>query len=374
MPELPSGTVTLLFTDIEGSTRLLHELGDGYAAALEEHRRVLRGAFDRHGGIEVDTQGDAFLVAFERATDAVAAAAAAQRELAATPVRVRMGVHTGEPRVTDEGYVGLDVHRAARVMGAGHGGQVVVSEATRRLVGDAFELTDLGEHRLKDLTAPQRLYQLGRGQFPPLVTLHRSTLPAQPTQLVGRRRELAELRELVRSSPLVTLTGPGGSGKTRLAVQVAADAVDEFEHGVFWVSLAAVRDPEVVLPAIAAAVGGVGELAAHVGDRRMLLVLDNLEQVIECAAQLARAIQATPNLKLLVTSREPLRIAAEREYEVPPLVEDEAAELFLVRAHESEPVVRDLPPAQLPLAIELAAARTKFCRRSCSLARPRSRS
>ena len=193
MSQLPSDRVTLLFTDIEGSTRLLHELGDGYADALAEHRRVLRAAFGRHGGVEVGTQGDAFFAAFERATDAIAAAAAAQSELAATPVRVRLGLHTGEPRLADDGYTGLDVHRAARVMSAGHGGQVLLSETTSRLLADDVELTDLGEHRLKDLTAPQRLYQLGRDRFPPLRTLHRSTLPVQPTPLVGRRRELREL-------------------------------------------------------------------------------------------------------------------------------------------------------------------------------------
>src|SRR6059036_1202039 len=175
MSALPTGTVTFLFTDIEGSTRLLHELGDTYADALAEHRRVLRGAFERHGGVEVDTQGDAFFVAFDRASDALAAAREAT-EVLEGPIRVRMGVHTGEPLVTEEGYVGIDVHRAARIAAAGHGGQILVSQSTRELVGgDA--LRDLGEHRLKDLTVPERIYQLGDDEFPPLKTLNATNLP-----------------------------------------------------------------------------------------------------------------------------------------------------------------------------------------------------
>ena len=236
MPELPAGTVTFLFTDIEGSTRLLHELGEAYADALAEHRRVLRDAFARHGGVEVDTQGDAFFVAFARASDAPAAAREAQAALDG-PIRVRMGVHTGEPLLTDEGYVGIDVHRAARIAAIGHGGQVLVSQSTRDL-GGADSLRDLGEHRLKDLTAPERIYQLGDGDFPPLKTLHQTNLPVQQTALIGRDRELSEVVELVRSHRLVTLTGAGGSGKTRLALQAAAELIDEFADGVWFVSLA----------------------------------------------------------------------------------------------------------------------------------------
>ena len=185
MRQLPTGTVTLLFTDIEGSTRLLHELGNGYAAVLAEHRRILRDAFGRHGGIEVDTQGDAFFYAFARAEEAVAAAADAQ-DAPAGPVRVRIGIHTGDPLVTDEGYVGIDVHRAARIMSAGHGGQVVVSDETHALIDDGLALSDLGLHRLKDLMQPQRLWQLGSGDFPPLKTLYQTNLPVQPTPLIGR--------------------------------------------------------------------------------------------------------------------------------------------------------------------------------------------
>jgi class 3 adenylate cyclase len=217
--ELPSGTVTLLFTDIEGSTVLLQELGEQYAKVLAEHRRILRDAFSKHGGVEVDTQGDAFFVAFTRASDAVAAAGGAQAALADGPVRVRMGIHTGTPVVTDEGYVGVDVHRTARIMSAAHGGQVLVSEQTRQLLDSTVGLRDLGEHRLKDLSALERLHQLGDGEFPALKTLYQTNLPIQPTPLVGRHQELDEAGVLIQLHRLVTLTGPGGSGKTRLALQ-----------------------------------------------------------------------------------------------------------------------------------------------------------
>src|SRR5919108_2237598 len=201
--ELPSGTVTFVFTDVEGSTRLLQELGAGYADALSGHRRIVREAFRRHGGVEVDTQGDAFFFAFARASDALAAALDAREGLEQSPIRVRMGLHTGEPIVTNEGYVGIDVHRAARIAAAGHGGQIVLSQATRELAG-ADGLRDLGEHRLKDLSAPERLYQLGEGEFPPLKTLYQTNLPVQPTPLVGRERELGEVIELLRRERLGT--------------------------------------------------------------------------------------------------------------------------------------------------------------------------
>ncbi len=222
--EPPTGTVTLLFTDIEGSTRLLEEQGERYATLLAEHRRVLRQVFADHHGFEVDTQGDAFFYAFVSAGDAVAAASAGQAALADGPVHVRMGLHTGEPTLTDEGYVGSDVHRAARICASGHGGQVVVSDTTRALLQGA-ELRDLGEHRLKDLSEPQRLYQLGAATFPPLRTLHQTNLPVPATPFLGRERELAEVVGLLRTSRMLTLTGPGGTGKTRLAAQAAAEVV-----------------------------------------------------------------------------------------------------------------------------------------------------
>ncbi len=261
MRQLPSGTVTLLFTDIEGSTRLLEEVGDGYADVLAEHRRVLRDAFTRHNGVEVDTQGDAFFVAFSRATDAMAAAAEGQAALDGGPVRVRIGIHTGEPTVTGEGYVGLDVHKGARIASSGHGGQVVISEATRQLLDADGDLRDLGEHRLKDLGAPERLYQLGTTEFPALKTLYRTNLPIQATPLVGRERELEEGGALLASNRLLTLLGPGGSGKTRLALQLAAEAQEDFPDGVFWAPLSAVRDPAVVGRAVGAAIGADGDLA-----------------------------------------------------------------------------------------------------------------
>ena len=261
MAELPTGTVTFLFTDIEGSTKLLHELGDDYADVLAEHRRILREAFSGHDGVEVDTQGDAFFVAFPRATDAADAAAESQRALAEGPVRVRMGIHTGEPIRTDEGYVGLDVHRAARIAAAGHGGQVLVSQTSRDLLDGHVDLSDLGQHRLKDLTAAQRIFQLGEGDFPPLKSLNRTNLPVAANVLVGRDQELEELGALLSNSArLVTVTGTGGSGKTRLALQVAAELSDEYRDGVFFVPLAPVHEAELVVPTIEQAVS-VRELA-----------------------------------------------------------------------------------------------------------------
>jgi predicted ATPase/class 3 adenylate cyclase len=366
MRTLPTGTVTFLFTDVEGSTRLLHELGERYAEVLAEHRRVLRDAFVRHGGVEVDTQGDAFFVAFATASHALAAAAEARDALEAGPIRVRMGLHTGEPLLTGEGYVGIDVHRAARIAAAGHGGQILVSQSTRDLAGPN-SLRDLGEHRLKDLTAPERIYQFGEGDFPPLKTLNNTNLPLPAEPLLGRKKELADVLRLFRDGArVVTVTGSGGIGKTRFALDLAAELLDDFKDGVWWVGLAPVRDPKLVLPTSAAAVGAkeVEELRG----KELLLLLDNFEQVVDAAADVAALLAASPHVAVLVTSREPLHIAGEREYPLASLAEAPAVELFRQRAEAIAPYfdaayweLAELCDRvdRLPLAIELAAARTK---------------
>ncbi len=368
MPELPAGTITFLFTDVEGSTRLLNEHGAGYVALLAEHRRTLRDVFGRHEGIEVDTQGDSFFVAFVRATDAVAAAGAAQEALGDGPVQVRIGIHTGEPIVTDEGYVGIDVHRAARVMSAAHGGQVVVSERTRSFV-DGVALTDLGLHRLKDLGRPEKLYQLGEREFPALRSLDATNLPIAASPLLGRERELDELvRMLEDGQRLVTITGTGGTGKTRLALQVAAELVGQELDAVYWVPLAGVSDPELVLPEIAQTVGAREDLIEYLRGKRLLLALDNLEHLLAAAEGLSSLLAASSELRVLVTSRSPLRLSGEREYPLDPLPPDEAMTLFVERARavgrplEPDPTVDAICRRLdgLPLALELAAARTKL--------------
>ncbi len=363
--DLPTGTVTFLFTDVEGSTRLLHELGaEDYAEALAEHRRVLREAFADHGGVEVDTQGDSFFFAFPTAPGALEAAGRATEALSLGPIRVRIGLHTGTPHLAEEGYVGTDVHRAARVAAAGHGGQVLVSAPTVSLLG-TDGLSDLGEHRLKDLAAPERLWQLGEAKFPPLRSLYRTNLPIPATPFLGRQGELAAIRGLLEleGASLITLTGPGGTGKTRLALQAAAESAESFPDGVFWVPLAPLRDPELVLPAIEQALGTTSTLTEHVRDKRMLLLLDNLEQVADAAPALADVLARCPNVRLLVTSRALLRIGAEQEYAVPALPSVDAVSLFHARAGAVGPedvvleICRRLDG--LPLAIELAAARTR---------------
>ena len=368
--DLPTGTVTFLFTDVEGSTKLLHELGaEGYAEALAEHRRILREAFTRHGGVEVDTQGDAFFVAFSRASDALAAARETRAALEPTPVRVRIGIHTGEPIVTDEGYAGMDVHKGARIAAAGHGGQVLVSEQTARLLGND-DLRELGAHRLKDLTAPERIYQLGEDEFPPLKTLYRTNLPVPATPFLGREQELGDVLALLSREDvrLLTLTGPGGTGKTRLGLQVAAEGSERYPDGVFWVPLAPLRDPELVLEQAAQALGAKDGLAEHISDKSLLLLFDNFEQVVEAAPGLSELLAACPNLHLLVTSRELLRVPGEQAYPVPPLEPQDGTELFLARARAADPgfassaAVPELCARleQLPLALELAAARVRM--------------
>jgi len=368
MPELPTGTVTFLFTDIEGSTRLLHELGDAYVDALAEHRRVLREAFERHGGVEVDTQGDAFFVAFARASDAVAAAENGQRALEPGPVRVRIGIHSGEPFVTAEGYVGLDVHRAARIAAAAHGGQVLLSQSASDLTG-RDDLRDLGEHRLKDLTAPERIWQLGDVEFPHLKTLYQTNLPVPATPFVGRDRELAEASELlVRDDVrLVTFSGPGGTGKTRLALQAAAAAAESYPEGIWWVPLAPLANPSLVLPTAGEVLGAKGDLAREIDAKRLLLLLDNFEHVIDAAREVGALVGACRHLTVLVTSRERLQVVGEHEYPVPAMASLDGLELFAARARalgieiDGDQATRELCERldNLPLALELAAARTK---------------
>src|SRR5437588_4171767 len=411
MPDLPTGTVTLLFTDIEGSTRLLQRLGEHYAAVLADCRRLLRSQFQQYNGHEVDTQGDAFFVAFARATDAISAAIDIQRALAyqawpdGASVKVRIGLHTGEPMLTADGYIGIDVHHAARIMSAGNGGQILLSPTTRQLVEQHLPvgtyLQDLGEHRLKDLQRPSHLFQLSLDDlttaFPPLKTLdtHPNNLPIQPTPFIGREKEVAAVTRLLKRSDvrLLTLTGPGGVGKTRLGLHVAAELSDEFADGVFVVALAPVNDPTQVVPAIAQtlAITEVSDrplvtlLPGFLKEKQLLLLLDNFEQVGDAAVIQAELLAACPQLKIVVTSRIGLHVRAEHEFAVPPLsvptlkqLPDlktlshyEAVALFIERAQATKPdfsVTNANAPAVaaicahldgLPLAIELAAARIK---------------
>jgi predicted ATPase/class 3 adenylate cyclase len=368
--DLPSGTVTFLFTDVEGSTKLLHERGaEEYAQALADHRRILREAFAAHGGVEVDTQGDAFFVAFPTAPGALQAAAAALEGLTSGPIRVRMGIHTGTPLLTDEGYVGVDVHRAARIAACGHGSQVLVSSSTAALVG-SDGLRDLGLHRLKGLAALERIYQFGDGDFPPLRSLYQTNhLPAPANPLVGRNDDLAAVEALLLAPDvrLVTITGPGGVGKTRLALEVAGRLSGRFTDGVWWVSLQGVNDSNLVLPMVAEAVGATGDLATYLGNRASMVALDNFEQVTDSGPRLAALLAECSHLTFLATSRVPLHISAERQYPLAPLAPADAVELFAKRAQAIRPdypidgrgeeICRRLDG--LPLAIELAAAWAK---------------
>ncbi|MEJ7792199.1 MAG: adenylate/guanylate cyclase domain-containing protein [Gaiellaceae bacterium] len=376
MPKgLPTGTVTFLFTDIEGSTRLLRELGpDVYAEALAEHRRVLRAVFAAEGGVEVDTQGDAFFVAFPTAAGAVTAAASGQRALASGQTTVRMGLHTGAPIVAAEGYVGIDVHRGARVAALAHGGQVIVSATTAALVGDE-PLRDLGRHRLKDFDAPVQLFQLGTSEFPPLRTPGAVDLPTAATRFLGRERELFEAASvwLDRHPRLLTIIGPGGTGKTRFSIELARFLAEEADGGTVFVPLAPVRDAALVVPLIAERLGASdvspAAIATRVGEKRAHVLLDNLEQLLPDAARpLAELLAAAPGLRIVATSRESLRIAGESEFDLPPMDEGDAVTLFIERAHAVRADVGDSPAVHelirrldgLPLAIELAAARVKL--------------
>jgi predicted ATPase/class 3 adenylate cyclase len=382
--DLPTGTVTFLFTDVEGSTRRLDQLGDAaYADELAEHGRLITSVCADHGGVVVDTEGDAFFLAFPTASDALLAARTIQEGLAAGPLPVRIGLHTGAPLVTGAGYVGLDVHRAARIAGAAHGGQIVFSASTRSLLSSSDDqlnglvVRDLGEHRLKDLSAAERLFQLGDGEFPPLRSLSRTNLPVASTPFMGRTGELAEVVRLLRRSDLrlLTLTGPGGTGKTRLALQAAAEISDELPEGIWWVPLAPLREPALVLPSVAQTLGVMEEqgrsltdtLAARLESKQMLVVLDNAEHLLpEVATELASLAAACPALKLLATSRERIQVAVETVWPVPPLEARDAEQLFVERARsvgvglDADETVSELCRRldDLPLALELAAART----------------
>jgi predicted ATPase/class 3 adenylate cyclase len=407
----PAGTATLLFTDIEGSTRLLQQLGSAdYATVLDGHHSIIRSALDRMGGNEVKTEGDSFFAIFGRASDAVAAAVMVQRELAARSwpagamVAVRMGIHTGEVgRVANE-YVGLDIHRAARISAAAHGGQVVLSETTRDLVGDRLPpgvtLVDLGEHRLKDLDQPEHLFQLAIDglprQFPPLRSMASrfDLLPRETTSFVGREAELSRARELLARARLLTLTGPGGTGKTRLALRLARLAAADFDDGAAFVQLASITDPELVVPTIRQTLGfgeevgrtAVQTLVDRLAGKEVLLVLDNFEQVLPAASEVAELLVGTDRLRIAVTSRAALHVAGEQELPVPPLAlpapdmaqdpilvgQSESVALFVERAKLVRPDF-ELTAANastvvaicarldgLPLALELAASRLKL--------------
>ena len=419
MPELPSGTVTFLFTDIEGSTRLLQQLEEKYATLLADHERLFREACESHDGHVVDIQGDGFFIAFSRAQDAIQAVVQSQRALAShvwpegVRVRVRMGLHTGEPQISASGYMGIDVHRAARIGAVAHGGQVLLSQTTHDLVQselpDGVTFRDLGEHRLKDLRQPKRLFQLVisglPSDFPPLKSLNVATnnLPIQLTSFIGRENEIAEVRQTISEHRLVTLTGPGGSGKTRLALQVATEMIEHFHDSVFFVALAPISEPGLVASTIAQSLS-VPEVAGrsitdslkdYLQSKSLLLLLDNFEQVIPAAPLVAELLTACGGLKILVTSREALRISGEHEYFVPPLTlpnitqlpsveslsQYAAVDLFVQRARAVKPdfrITSDTAPTiaeicyrleGLPLAIELAAARVKLLPPRVMLAR-----
>ncbi len=410
MSGFPTGTVTFLFTDIEGSSVLLQHLGDRYADLLANYRRLLRTALEQHGGHEVDTAGDTFFAAFSRARDAVAAAVAAQQTLIAHPwpadlvVRARMGLHTGEPLSVATGYVGMDVHRVARICAVGHGGQILLSHTTRNLLEEdlppGVRIQDLGVHRLKDLSSPAHLYQVViaglPSDFPPLRSLdtRRNNLPVQLTTFIGREREIVDVKQALSRAFLLTLTGPGGCGKTRLALQVAGDLLEEYPDGVWFVELAAVSDPIFVPQTVAAAIGVREEpgrpladtLVDHLRHRTLLLVLDNCEHVVSACAQLVNTLlRRCPPLRILATSRHVFDIEGEATYSVPSLslpepqrklspaelIQFEAVRLFMERAAISRPgfVLTDTAaPAVLqicraldgiPLAIELAVARLR---------------
>ncbi len=421
MPALPSGTVTFLFTDVEGSTRLLERHPEAYRSAITQHHTILRETVEQNYGSVFETVGDAVYAAFASPRDAVAAAVRAQQDLHATawgevgPLRVRMGLHTGEVERQGDHYFGAALYRCARLTDAAHGGQVLLSSATAELVREALpaaaDLRDLGDHRLKDLQRPERVFQLVAPglavDFPALRTLESfpNNLPVQPTPLIGREREVVRARGLLQhpETRLLTLTGPGGVGKTRLGLQIAADALREFPDGTFFVDLAPVISADLVIPSIAKTLSVqevtsrpiLDSLKEHLRDRQLLLVLDNFEHVLATAAQVAELLSTCPRLKALVTSREALHLRGERQFPVPPLAlpdrplaqpadqltRYEAIRLFTQRAQAANPdfAVSDRNASAiaeichrldgLPLAIELAAARVNVFSPRALLAR-----
>ncbi|HEY6056768.1 MAG TPA: adenylate/guanylate cyclase domain-containing protein, partial [Candidatus Limnocylindrales bacterium] len=341
---MPTGTLTFLFSDIEGSTRLVESLGTAaYRELLEQHQSLLRSAFAATGGIEQSTEGDSFFVVFGDAPSAVAAAVAAQRDVAAAtwpggePVRVRMGLHTGQGIAGGDDYVGLDVHRAARIAAAANGGQVIVSASTRALAQPALpsdvQLVDLGEHRLRGVSGTERLYQLEiaglPSAFPPPRTesVSKTHLPPRLTSFVGRVAELAELADLVAASRLVTLTGPGGAGKTSLATECARAVAGRFRDGAWFVALDVISDPEILASAIASVLGlretgdrpAEDQLRDNLRHRELLLVLDNFEQLLPASTLVGSILVAASAVRVLATSRAPLHLAAEQVFPVPPL-------------------------------------------------------
>ncbi|MCI0435179.1 MAG: tetratricopeptide repeat protein [Gemmatimonadetes bacterium] len=416
-----AGTVTFLFSDIEGSTRLLQDLGDAYRELLSTHHALVRRAIEASQGRVVDQAGDGFFAAFSSARDAVGGGVAIQRAMAAAvwpggrSVVVRIGLHTGEPTLSAEGYVGLDVHRAARIGAAAAGGQVLLSKTTRDLVGSdlptAVALRDLGAHRLKDLHEPEHLFQLVidglRSEFPPPRSLgaKRLNFPATPTRLIARESEISAIRAILRSEGvrLVTLTGPGGTGKTRLGIAIADTAADDFRDGAVFVPLSSLTDGRLVATTVVQALGlmeGSGRptidvLLSHLHDRQMLVVLDNFEQVVDAAPVVAQVLAACRDVSTVVTSRIALRLTGEREFPVSPLplpdvqrddtaatvVTSPAVALFLERARavrpdfaiddENAPAIAELCIRLdgLPLALELAAARIRIFSPHALLAR-----
>ena len=421
MPELPSGTVAFLFTDVEGSTRLLERQPEAYRTAIARHHTMLGEAVKHNRGAVFETVGDAVYAAFASPRDAVAAALRGQHDLHDAswgdvgPLKVRMGLHTGVVERQGDHYFGAALYRCGRLTNAAHGGQVLLSSATAELVRDALPagvgLRDLGEYRLRDLQRPERIFQLATPglpvDFPPLRTLESfpNNLPVQPTLLIGRERELAAARDLLHHSEtrLLTLIGPGGVGKTRLGLQVAADALREFRDGTFFVDLASVISADLVIPSIARTLSVeegtdrpiLDSLKAYLHDRQLLLVLDNFEHVLATAAQVADLLSKCPGLKVLVTSREALHLRGERQLPVPPLAlpdrsqtqtadqfaRYDAIRLFIERAQAAVPdfTVSDRNAYAiaeichrldgLPLAIELAAARVNVFSPQALLAR-----